>query len=145
MSNTIYDVSNPKCPTQQVLDRVASKWTMLVILALSEERLRYSQLRGRLPAITQKVLTQTLRALERDGVVRRAVYDSVPPKTEYDLTPLGYSLAGAVAVVRSWAYNNMEDIAAARASYDRHARSSRLGAPSGSAESNTTDRRSRSS
>jgi len=118
MRNTTYDVLNPKCPTQQVLDRIASKWTMLVILALSEERLRYSQLRRRLPATTQKVLTQTLRALERDGLVRRRVDDSVPPKTEYDLTPLGHSLAGAVAVIRGWSYDNMEEIAAARAGYD---------------------------
>ena len=78
MSDLIYDVLNPKCPTQQILDRIASKWTMLVILALGERPLRYSELQRRVAGVTKKMLTQTLRALERDGLIRRRVYDTVP-------------------------------------------------------------------
>jgi DNA-binding HxlR family transcriptional regulator len=113
-----FDVLNPKCPTQQVLDRVASKWTMLVILALAERTYRYAALRRRVAGVTQKMLTQTLRALERDGLVRRRVYDTVPVQTEYELTEMGRSLGQAVAVVRAWAYEHMDGIARARATFD---------------------------
>jgi DNA-binding HxlR family transcriptional regulator len=113
-----YDILNSKCPTQQVLDRIASKWTMLVLLTLGEETLRYSDLRRRLPDVTQKMLTQTVRALERDGLLHRRADDSVPVKTEYALTQLGQSLARAVAVIRDWAYTNMEDIALSRSRFD---------------------------
>ena len=113
-----YDVLNPKCPTQQVLDRVASKWTMLVILALGDERLHYAQLQRRVRGVTKKMLTQTLRALERDGLVRRLVHETVPPQTEYELTALGHGLAEVVAVVRGWAYQNVGDISRARTAYD---------------------------
>lgn len=115
--DTTYDVLNPKCPTQQVLGRVASKWTMLVILSLGEQPLHYAQLQRRVRGVTKKVLTQTLRALERDGLVRRRVIDTVPMQTEYELSPMGHSLARAVAVIRTWAYEHMEVIAEARAEY----------------------------
>ena len=113
-----YDISNPKCPTQQVLDRIASKWTMLVILALSGPPQRYAQLQRRVVGVTKKVLTQTLRALERDGLVVRRVYPTVPVQTEYELTALGRSLADTVGVIRAWAYENVETIAQARNEYD---------------------------
>lgn len=116
----VYDILNPKCPTQQVLDRVASKWTMLVILALGEETLRYSELRARLPGVTQKMLTQTLRALERDGLVEREVFGDAPPlRTEYRITETGRGLANTIAVIRAWAYDNIDRIAQARSAYDR--------------------------
>ena len=118
MNEPAYDVLNPKCPTQQVLDRVASKWTMLVILALGHDRLHYAQLQRRVRGVTKKMLTQTLRALERDGLVRRQVHATVPPQTEYELTPLGHGLAEVVAVVRGWAYQNVGDISKARTVYD---------------------------
>jgi DNA-binding HxlR family transcriptional regulator len=118
MNELSYDVLNPKCPTQQVLDRVASKWTMLVILALGDDRLHYSQLQRRVRGVTKKMLTQTLRALERDGLVCRRVYDTVPLQTEYELTSLGHGLADVVSVVRGWAYQNVEDITRARSGYD---------------------------
>jgi DNA-binding HxlR family transcriptional regulator len=118
MSNQVYDVLNPKCPTQQVLDRVAGKWTMLVILALGDERVHYAALRRRVEGVTKKMLTQTLRALERDGLIERHVHPTVPPQTEYELTPLGHSLARAVTVIRTWAYDNVERIAEARTAYD---------------------------
>src|SRR6185369_11146970 len=105
-----FDVLNPRCPTQEVLDRVAGKWTMLVILALSEDARRYADLQRRVKGVTKKVLTQTLRTLERDGLVERRVFHTVPVQTEYALSELGRSLAGAVATIRTWAYDNMDDI-----------------------------------
>ena len=113
-----YDVLNPKCPTQQVLDRVASKWTMLVILALTEGPERYATLQRRVVGVTKKMLTQTLRGLERDGLVERRVYDTVPIQTEYELTESGRSLGNAVAVLRTWAYDHMPAIEVARKDFD---------------------------
>lgn len=113
-----YDVLNPRCPTQQVLERVASKWTMLVIIALSEDPRRYADLRRRVQGVTKKMLTQTLRTLEREGLVERRVFDTVPVQTEYSLTELGRSLARAVATIRAWAYDNMDRIDGARRRYD---------------------------
>ena len=118
MPDATYDVLNPKCPTQQVLDRVASKWTMLVILALTEGPHRYTALQRRVAGVTKKMLTQTLRALERDGLVRRRVYDTVPVQTEYELTEMGRSLGQAVSVVRAWAYDHMPGIERARGEFD---------------------------
>lgn len=117
MSDVIYDVMNPKCPTQQVLDLVASKWTMLVILALGDGPQRYSALQRRVQGVTKKMLTQTLRALERDGLVRRPVYDTVPVQTGYELTAAGQSLATAVSTIRKWAYDHIEDIGQARRAF----------------------------
>jgi DNA-binding HxlR family transcriptional regulator len=118
MRDPAFDVLNPKCPTQQVLDRIASKWTMLVILALAEKRHRYAALQRRVVGVTKKMLTQTLRALERDGLVQRRVYHTVPAQTEYELTDMGRSLAQAVSVIRGWAYDHMDGIAGARAAFD---------------------------
>jgi DNA-binding HxlR family transcriptional regulator len=113
-----FDVMRDACPTRQVLGRVANKWTMLVVLALEGGTLRFSQLRARVEGVTQKMLTQTLRALERDGMITRRVYPTVPVTVEYALTPLGRSLGEAVAVVRNWAYANMPEIENARRRYD---------------------------
>jgi DNA-binding HxlR family transcriptional regulator len=118
----VYDISNPKCPTQQVLDRVASKWTMLVVLALSGPPLGYAQLQRRVVGVTKKMLTQTLRGLERDGLVSRRVYPTVPVRTEYELTETGRSLAHAVGVIRSWAYANVGAMAEARIAFDARSR-----------------------
>src|ERR1700691_1865281 len=82
------------CPTRQVIGRIGDKWTLLVLYALGEGTLRFSQLRSEVEGISQKMLTQTLRALERDGIVHRHVYATIPPKVEYSLTPLGESSAG---------------------------------------------------
>jgi len=100
-----------------VLDRIADKWTMLVIVALEHGTLRFSELRRSIDGITQKMLTQTLRALERDGLVEREVIATVPVTVRYSLTPLGHSLADAVGVIRTWAYTNMDAIDAARQAY----------------------------
>jgi DNA-binding HxlR family transcriptional regulator len=119
-----WDMMNAACPTRQVLDRIADKWTMLVIAALQDGTLRFSELRRHIDGITQKMLTQTLRGLERDGMVVREVWPTVPVTVRYTLTPMGHSLADAVGVIRAWAYNNMDSITAARGSYQP-----RTGAP----------------
>ncbi|MGB7236679.1 MAG: helix-turn-helix domain-containing protein [Rhodococcus sp. (in: high G+C Gram-positive bacteria)] len=81
------------CPTRQVVGRIGDKWSLLVLYALSPGTLRFSQLRTRIEGVSQKMLTQTLRTLERDGLVSRQIYACVPPKVEYSLTPLGPSLS----------------------------------------------------
>ena len=92
---------------------------MLVISALSEhEVLRFSGLKRGIEGVSQKVLTQTLRGLERDGLVNRTAYPTVPVTVEYRLTPLGQSLASAVSVIKGWAYENIEEIERARERYD---------------------------
>ena len=113
-----FDMLKEACPTRQVLDRIADKWTMLVVLALEEGTLRFSKLRARIEGVTQKMLTQTLRGLERDGMVLRKVYPTVPASVEYSLTPLGRSMAKAVSVIREWAYDNIDAIETAREEYD---------------------------
>lgn len=114
-----WDVLASECPSRQVLGRVANKWTMLVISALAEsDVLRFSQLRRRVQGVTQKMLTQTLRGLERDGLVSRTVYPTVPATVEYRLTPLGISLADAVSAIKEWAYANIDQIEHARKLYD---------------------------
>jgi DNA-binding HxlR family transcriptional regulator len=112
-----FDVLAAGCPTRQVIDRIGDKWTLLVLYALRGGTLRFSQLRGLVEGISQKMLTQTLRGLERDGIVSRRVYPTVPPKVEYALTPLGLSLAEVVTGIREWAYTHMDEIAAAREQY----------------------------
>jgi DNA-binding HxlR family transcriptional regulator len=117
-----WDVMRAACPTRQVLGRVANKWTMLVISALSaDEVLRFSELRRRVEGVSQKVLTQTLRGLERDGLVTRTVHPTVPVTVEYRLTDLGRSLAGAVSVIKEWAYANIEELERSRERYDEAA------------------------
>jgi DNA-binding HxlR family transcriptional regulator len=119
METTIrWNMMNAACPTRQVLDRIADKWTMLVIVALQHGTLRFSELRRSVGGITPKMLTQTLRALERDGIVEREVIPTVPVTVRYTLTPLGHSLADAVSVIREWAYANMDAIETARAQYE---------------------------
>jgi DNA-binding HxlR family transcriptional regulator len=119
-----HDVMQDACPTRQVLGRVSDKWTMLIVMALGDGTLRFSQLRSRVGGVTQKMLTQSLRGLERDGMVSRHVYPTVPVTVEYALTPLGSSLGEAVSVIRDWAYAHMNEIDQARARYDAVSRQS---------------------
>ena len=113
-----WDVMSAACPTRQVLRRVGDRWSMLVIIALADGTLRFSELRRGIEGVTQKMLTQTLRALERDGLVEREVFPTVPVTVQYTLTPLGHSLADAVGVIRAWAYDHMDDIDGARRRFD---------------------------
>jgi DNA-binding HxlR family transcriptional regulator len=114
-----WDVFNSKCPTRQVLDRIADKWTVLVIRRLSYGTMRFAQIRRSVDGISQKVLTNTLRGLERDGMVTRKIYASVPPRVEYTLTDLGCSLCGLVEGICGWAEANIERVQEARALHDR--------------------------
>lgn len=109
------DVLDPDCPSRLVLDRIAEKWTGLVILALSGGTLRFGEVRERIGGVAPKVLTQTLRGLERDGLLTRAVHAEVPPRVEYTLTPLGRSLLEPLTAVQRWAEQNVGTVMASRA------------------------------
>jgi DNA-binding HxlR family transcriptional regulator len=102
----------------EVLSRVGDKWTVLVIVQLREGPLRFSEIKRRLGSISQKMLTATLRALERDGVLTRTVYPTVPPRVDYELTPLGRDLLQPVAAMANWATKNADAIDRARARFD---------------------------
>ncbi len=112
----VYDES---CPTRRVLDLIADKWTALIIGVLADGPQRFAALHRGIGGISQKMLTQTLRSLERDGLVRRTVYAEVPPRVEYALTPLGQTLNGPLATLRAWAEAHGEAIVAAQQEYDR--------------------------
>lgn len=102
-----------------LIGRVADKWTMLVLEVLTAEApLRFTRLSERVPGVSQKMLTQTLRAMERDGLVSRKVYAVVPPKVEYSLTMLGITLGAAFCGVWVWAANNLEAVEKAREAFD---------------------------
>jgi len=108
------DVMNAQCPSRKVLDRIADKWTALIIYALSERTHRYTELQHRIGGISQKMLTQTLRSLEDDGLVERKVYPVVPPMVEYSLTPLGRTLIEPLSAVRVWAEKYLPQLMANR-------------------------------
>ncbi|TQM28635.1 winged helix-turn-helix transcriptional regulator [Nocardia bhagyanarayanae] len=108
------DIYSAKCPTRQVLDHVAGKWTVLIVDALAEGTLRYTDLRRRIEGISQKMLTQTLRQLEADGFVTRTVHPTVPPRVDYTLTELGHSLRVPIAALRDWIETNINRIEDAR-------------------------------
>jgi DNA-binding HxlR family transcriptional regulator len=109
------DVLDPNCPSRLVLDRIAEKWTGLVVIALADGTLRFGELRERVGGVTAKVLTQTLRSLERDGLVTRRVFAEVPPRVEYTLTATGRSLCDPIATVHAWAEKHAAAIMSARA------------------------------
>src|ERR1700712_3354800 len=117
-----YNPLSAACPTRQVLSRIADKWSMLVIIALAGGTLRFSGIKRAVGGITQKMLTQTLRGLERDGLVVRTAYPTVPVTVEYTLTPLGHSLGVAVGTIRAWAIENVEDMQQAREAFDARPR-----------------------
>lgn len=106
------------CASRVVLDRIGDRWTVLVVVALAEGRLRFSELRNRIEGVTPKVLTQTLRALERDGLLTRTVYAEVPPRVEYELTDLGHNLLAPIDAIRIWAEDHAALIVAHRETYD---------------------------
>jgi DNA-binding HxlR family transcriptional regulator len=112
------DLFDAECPTRLVLDRVGDKWTALIVLLLSDGPMRFSELRGQLGRVAPKVLTQTLRRMERDGLVVREIFAEVPPRVEYTLTALGESLVEPIAVIGDWAEVHVGRITAAQAAYD---------------------------
>jgi DNA-binding HxlR family transcriptional regulator len=112
------DVYAKNCPSRQVLDRIGDTWSVLLVGALADGPRRYSQLATRLEGVSPKMLTQTLRALERDGLINRTVHAVVPPRVDYDLTKLGRSLLDLVGALETWAETHIEDVASAREAYD---------------------------
>jgi DNA-binding HxlR family transcriptional regulator len=107
------------CPVRDILDKVGDKWSMLVVIELSGGERRFSELRRGIPDISQKMLTQTLRMLQRDGLVARQVFPTVPPAVSYSLTALGHSLLEPFTALIEWADRNHPIVAAARDDFDR--------------------------
>ncbi len=112
MSVTPWDPYQLDCPSRRLLDRIGDRWTVLLVGALDPGPQRFSALAARVGGISQKMLTQTLRALERDGFVTRTVYAEVPPRVEYELTPLGRSLQRPLRALEEWAVQNMDAVVA---------------------------------
>jgi DNA-binding HxlR family transcriptional regulator len=118
------DLYDQNCPSRQVLDRIGDTWSVLIIASLADGPKRHRDLASRVGGISPKMLTQTLRGLERDGMVSRTVFPEVPPHVEYELTGLGRSLLDLVGGLQAWAEGHIGDVAQARDEYD-----TRNGAP----------------
>lgn len=107
------------CPTRQALDRIADKWTVLILGLLESGPMRFNQLRREIEGISQKMLSQTLKSLERDGLVSRRAFATVPVTVEYSITPLGTTLAETLVPLRMWAETHIAQMLEARSAYDR--------------------------
>jgi DNA-binding HxlR family transcriptional regulator len=110
--------ADPACELRNILDRIADKWSLLVIYVLADGKRRFSELRREIDGISQRMLTLTLRQLEREGLVTRTVFPVVPPRVDYELTPLGSTLLDTIQSLVAWAGEHGYEIAAARAAYD---------------------------
>ncbi|MFF9068099.1 winged helix-turn-helix transcriptional regulator [Streptomyces sp. NPDC014891] len=106
------------CEVRQILDRVADKWSLLVIALLDRRVLRFTELKREIDGVSQRMLTVTLRQLERDGLVKRTVHPVVPPRVEYELTALGGTLHTTIRSLVTWTEEHQNEIAAAREEYD---------------------------
>ncbi|TYC96864.1 helix-turn-helix transcriptional regulator [Arthrobacter echini] len=105
-----WDPYRPDCPSRRLLDRIGDRWTVLIIGALDSGPMRFGALAAEVGGISQKMLAQTLRSLERDGFVTRTAYAEIPPRVEYELTPLGRSLQGPLRALEQWATANMSEV-----------------------------------
>ena len=113
------DIHNPVCQTiSSLLQRIGDKWSVLVVSTLGAGPKRFNELRREIPSVSQRMLTLTLRNLERDGLVSRTVTPSIPPRVDYELTPLGRSLEGPIGQLQQWALDNVGAIHSAQARYD---------------------------
>ncbi|WP_192246663.1 winged helix-turn-helix transcriptional regulator [Mesorhizobium silamurunense] len=106
------------CPTRLVLDRLSDKWVVLVLARLSENPMRFNQLRRDIEGVAQKMLSQTLKKMERDGLIERRAFATVPVTVEYSITPLGLTLAKKIIEITHWAEENIGQVLAAQARYD---------------------------
>ncbi|NUR84110.1 MAG: helix-turn-helix transcriptional regulator [Nonomuraea sp.] len=113
-----FDAYIAQCPSRKLLDALSDKWVTLVLNALAAGPRRYGDLARTIAGVSQKMLTQTLRRLERDGLLTRTVTPSVPVRVDYALTPLGESLLPVVASIKAWAESHIVDVEAAREAYD---------------------------
>ena len=117
-----FDAFTALCPSRRLLDTIGDKWVSLAIVALGlRGPLRYSELASQIEGVSQKMLTQSLRKMERDGLLIRTVTPSVPVRTDYELTPLGQTLLPVIAHLKEWAEEHMADVDAARTAYDEKA------------------------
>ena len=112
------DPYNADCASRTVLDRIGDRWTVLVVGSLSSGPLRFSELARRIDGVSQKMLTQTLRGLERDGLVTRTVHAQVPPRVDYELTETGRTLIGPLSALDAWAREHIRTIVSSRMEYD---------------------------
>lgn len=112
------DAYSANCPTRMVLDRIADKWAVLLLGLLAREPMRFNRLRREVEGLSQKMLAQTLRSLERDGLVSRSAFATVPVTVEYAITPLGRTLADTVDALRVWAESHMAEVTANQLRYD---------------------------
>ncbi|HEX8445777.1 MAG TPA: helix-turn-helix domain-containing protein [Sphingomonas sp.] len=101
-----------------ILSRVGDKWTVLIVMMLADGPQRFNALKRAIGGISQRMLTLTLRGLERDGMVTRTLFPTIPPRVDYELTALGHSLRVPVAALGSWAFDHIDAVAAARAAFD---------------------------
>ena len=113
-----FDILSPACPSRTVLRHVVDRWTPLVVTVLADGPSRFGELRARVGGVTPKVLTQTLRSMERDGLVTRTQLPGVPPRVDYELTELGRSLQAPIDALRTWIHTHSAQILAHRESYD---------------------------
>jgi DNA-binding HxlR family transcriptional regulator len=109
------DVFNAQCPSRAVLNHVTSKWGVLVLIALAERMLRFSELRRKVGGVSEKMLAQTLGTLEEDGFVQRTAYPEVPPRVEYRLTPMGREVAARIEGLVGWIERNLRRVLRAQA------------------------------
>jgi DNA-binding HxlR family transcriptional regulator len=107
------------CPTRPILDRIGDRWTVLIVVILEDGDRRFSQLLRSIEGISQKMLTQTLRGLERDGLVKRTVYPEVPVRVEYALTDSGRTLLEPLRSLQDWAIEHLDDVFVSREAYER--------------------------
>jgi DNA-binding HxlR family transcriptional regulator len=113
------DPTNPVCRTiSTLLSRIGDKWTVLVVTSLGGGSKRFNELRREIPSVSQRMLTLTLRNLERDGLVSRTVTPTIPPRVDYELTPMGHSLLEPVTALADWALNHVEEIHSAQSRFD---------------------------
>jgi DNA-binding HxlR family transcriptional regulator len=122
MDRTDEAVLPPDCTgVGDILSRVGDKWSVQIVVVLHRRAERFNSIKRHVPGISQQMLTFTLKALERDGLVKRTVHDTTPPQVEYALTPLGLSLSGAVRQLAQWAIDHRADVGASRERFDaRH-------------------------
>ena len=107
-----------ECPTRQILDRIGDKWAVLILILIRDEPMRFNALRRSIEGISQKMLSRVLKSLERDGLIKRRVFATVPVTVEYSITPLGQTLAAAVDHLRDWAEENLKEVLSAQRRYD---------------------------
>ena len=117
------EVYQGNCPTRAILDRIADKWTTLIIGILAQhENVRFNELKRMIGGISQKMLTQTLRDLERDGLVKRTMYAEIPPRVEYTLTALGKTLCEPISALTQWSHDHIDEVKQAQSEFDARTR-----------------------